>query len=75
MFLSIIETINENGKIIMDAMDRINTNQVQIDKNRTKSHEKTFKQHFKYLKGGNEGLQDEQKSSKHFINSIMWMNA
>jgi hypothetical protein len=40
MFLSIIETINENGKIIMDAMDCINTNQVQIDKSRTKSHEK-----------------------------------
>jgi hypothetical protein len=45
-------------------MDRINTNQVQIDKNRTKSHEKTFKQHFKYLKGGDEGLQDEQESIK-----------
>jgi hypothetical protein len=59
MFLSIIEATNGNGKIIMDAMDRIKTNQVQIDKNRSKSHEKTFKQHFKYLKGGDEGLQDE----------------
>ncbi len=43
MFLSIIEATNENGKIIMDAMDRINTNQVQIDKNGTKFHEITFK--------------------------------
>jgi hypothetical protein len=67
MFLSIIEATNENGKIIMDAMDRINTNQVQIDKNGTKFHEITFKQHFKYLRGGDEGLQDEQESSKHSI--------
>ncbi len=33
----------------MDAMDHINTNQFEIDKNKTKSHEMTFK-HFKYLK-------------------------
>jgi hypothetical protein len=31
----------------MDAIDHINTNQFEIDKNKTKSHEKTFK-HFKY---------------------------
>jgi len=33
----------------MDAMDHINTNQFEIDKNETKCHEMTFK-HFKYLK-------------------------
>ncbi len=32
----------------MDAMDHINTNQFEIDKNKTKSHEMTFKP-FKYL--------------------------
>jgi hypothetical protein len=35
--------------------------------NKTKSHEKTFKQHFKYLKGGDEGLQDEEETNKHSI--------
>ncbi len=33
----------------MDAMDHINTNQFEIEKNKTKSHEMTFN-HFKYLK-------------------------
>ncbi len=35
--------------IIVDAMNQINTNQLEIDKNMTKRHEKTFK-HLKYVK-------------------------
>jgi hypothetical protein len=47
MFLLVIKAIDKKNLIIMDAMDHINTNQFEIDKNKTKSHEKTFK-HFKY---------------------------
>jgi len=47
MFLLVIKATNIKKLIIIDAMDHINTNQFQIDKNKTKSHEKTFK-HFKY---------------------------
>jgi hypothetical protein len=47
MFLLVIKTTNKKDLIIMDAMDHINTNQFEVDKNKTKFHEKTFK-HFKY---------------------------
>lgn len=50
MFLPIIEATTKNNKIIEDAMEFINTSLFEIDKNKTKSHEKTFKQHLKYLK-------------------------
>jgi len=47
MFLLVIKATHKKNLIIMDAMDHINTNQFEIDKKKTKSHEKTFK-HFKY---------------------------
>ncbi len=50
MFMHVIEAFDKNNKLIVDAMDRINTSQLEIDKNKTKFHDKTFKQHLKYLK-------------------------
>jgi hypothetical protein len=47
MFLLVIKATNKKDLIIMDAMDHINTNQFEVDKNKIKFHEKTFK-HFKY---------------------------
>jgi hypothetical protein len=41
MFLPIIEATTKNNKIIEDAMEFINTSLFEIDKNKTKSHEKT----------------------------------
>ncbi len=38
MFLLVIKAIDKFFLIIMDAMDHINTNQFEIDKNKTKSH-------------------------------------
>ncbi len=43
MFMHVIEAFDKNNKVIVDAMDWINTSQLEIDKSRTKSHEKTFK--------------------------------
>jgi hypothetical protein len=40
-FLPIIEATNNNNKIIEDAMDFINTSLLEIENNKTKSHENT----------------------------------
>jgi len=44
-----MDAIDKNNKIIEDAMDHINTSQIEIENNNAKSYEKTFEQHFKYL--------------------------
>jgi hypothetical protein len=36
VFTPIIEAINKNSKVLVDAMDRINSIQLDIDKNITK---------------------------------------
>ncbi len=68
MFLLVIKGTDKCFLIIMDAMDHINTKQFEIDKNKTKSHEMTFK-HFKYLK--------ERYKKVHKMNNNMvrvWSN-
>jgi FtsZ-binding cell division protein ZapB len=47
--LLVIDAIDKNNKIIEDAIDHINTSQIEIENNKAKSYEKTFEQHFKYL--------------------------
>jgi hypothetical protein len=71
MFLPIIETIDKNNMIFMDAMDYINTSQLEIDKNRTKFHKSIFKQHFKYLK---ERDKKTYKMNKSIVNVISNFN-
>lgn len=41
IFTLVIEAINKNIKVLMDSMDRINSIQLDIDKNITKMQEKT----------------------------------
>ncbi len=48
--MHVIEACDKNSKVIVNAMDHINIRQLEIDKNKTKFHDKTFKQHLKYLK-------------------------
>jgi hypothetical protein len=50
-------------------VDCINISQLEIDKNKTKSHEKKFKHPLSQVSKGErrEGLQDEQKYGKCFI--------
>jgi hypothetical protein len=50
VFMHVIEACDKNSKVIVNAMDHINIRQLEIDKNKTKFHDKTFKQHLKYLK-------------------------
>jgi hypothetical protein len=52
--------------IIMDAMDQINTVQLDINKNWTKSQERSFKQHLKYLKKRNN--RKAYKMNKNMVN-------
>jgi len=42
--------MDQNNKIVVEAMDHISFMQLNIDKNKTNSHDKAFKQHLQYLK-------------------------
>jgi hypothetical protein len=50
----------------MDAIDQINTVQLDIDKNWAKSQERIFKQHQKYLKKRNN--KKAYKMNKNMVN-------
>jgi hypothetical protein len=54
----------------MDAMNHINTNQLEIDKNVTKPHEKTFK-HLKYVKEINKKV---HKMNKNMVSVLSKLN-
>ncbi len=56
MFLLVIKAIDKCFLIIRDAMNYINTNRFEIDKRKTKSHEKTFKQFKDYVKERNKKI-------------------
>lgn len=63
VFTLVIGAINKNSKVLVDAMDWINSIQLDIDKNITKMQEKTLKQYLKYLK--------EQDKMAHKMNKNM----
>ncbi len=62
VFTLVIEAIDKNNKVLVDAMDQLNSIQLDIDKNITKMQEKTLKQYLKYLK--------EQNKKAHKIKKL-----
>jgi hypothetical protein len=50
IFMPFIKATNKHSKILVKAMEHINTSQLDIDKTHIKSQKKTFKHYFKYLK-------------------------
>ncbi len=50
IFTPVIQTMDQNNKIVVEATDHISFMQLNIDKNKTNSHDKAFKQHLQYLK-------------------------
>ncbi len=55
--------------IIVDAMNHINTNRLEIDKNMTKPHEKTFK-HLKYVKERNKKVHKMNKNMVSVLSNL-----
>jgi hypothetical protein len=54
----------------VDAMDRINSIQLDIDKNITKMQEKTLKQHLKYLKEQGKKVHKVNKNIVNILSSL-----
>jgi hypothetical protein len=55
--------------IIVDAMNHINTNRLEIDKNMTKPHEKTSK-HLKYVKERNKKVHKMNKNMVSVLSNL-----
>ncbi len=58
------------NKVLVDAMDQINSMQLNIDKNKTKAQEKTFKQHLKYLKENDKKVHKTKKNMVNFLSNL-----
>jgi len=56
----------------MDTINWINTVQLDMDKNWTKSQEKTFKQHIKYLKKRDNRKAYKKNKNMVSIQSQVW---
>ncbi len=63
----VIDATYKHSKNIVDAMDRNNTIQLDIDKNCTKFLKKTFNTHLKYLKEKDKKIHDEQKHGECYV--------
>jgi hypothetical protein len=50
VFMPVIKATNKHSKILVKAMEQINTSQLDIHKTHIKSQKKTFKHYLKYLK-------------------------
>jgi hypothetical protein len=57
IFTPIIEAMDQNNKIVVEATDQISFMQLHINKNKKKFQEKAFKQHLQYLKDKDKKIQ------------------
>jgi len=67
IFLQVIEFTNKNNKVLVDAMDQINSTHIDLYKNMTKYTDNNFKEHLKYLKDKDKKT---HKMNKQMVNVL-----
>jgi hypothetical protein len=62
-----IEFTNKNNKVLVDAMDQINSTHIDLYKNMTKYMDNNFKEHLTYLKDKDKKT---HKMNKQMVNVL-----
>jgi len=57
-----IDAINKNNKVFIEAMDKMNVTQIEIEYYRSKTHEHSAKQHLTFLKERNKKMSKRNKN-------------